>query len=86
MTAIAEVMVEMKLVTTSDDVLKLNLADSSGHFDQAIVFWMEHLRARSTQQRGRWMELSIPTLYELKQKCKKRAREQLEAAAAMQIE
>ena len=87
MTAIAEVMVEMKLVTAPDAVSKLNLADSAAFFDKAIVYWMEQLKPNSTQQQSRWMELSAITLYDLKQRRKKRCREEtIEIAVAIQSE
>ena len=76
MKAVSQVMVEMKLVEAVEDVLKLSPADSSTHFDRAIVQLMEQLRAGSTRERGRWLELSMPTLYALIRKARKRRREE----------
>jgi hypothetical protein len=73
--AMSQVMVEMKLVDKLEDVLKLSSIDSSTCFDRAIVQLMEQLRPGSTQGRERWMELSVPSLYALIHKARKRQRE-----------
>lgn len=73
--AISQVMVEMKVVDKVEDVLKLSPIDSSTHFDRAIVQLMEQVRPGSTESRGRWMELAVPTLYVLINKARKRPRE-----------
>jgi hypothetical protein len=78
--AISEVMLEMHLVPTLEAVSKLNFIDSLSYFDRAIVQFMEQLRERSTQERGRWMELSIPTLYELNRKARKRRLDEMQEA------
>ncbi|MGH2639759.1 MAG: hypothetical protein ACRDF4_10870 [Rhabdochlamydiaceae bacterium] len=77
--AISQVMVEMKLVEKLEDVLKLSSIDSSTYFDQAIVQLMEKVRAGSTQERGRWMEASVHTLYALIHKAHKRKRSEEQA-------
>ena len=68
-------MLEMKLVDRLEDVQKLSAADSSTRFDQAIVQLMEQVRVGSTRGIGRWMELSVPRLYTLIHKARKRQRE-----------
>lgn len=73
--AISQVMVEMKLVGKMEDLLKLSSNESSTYFDQAIVQLMEKVRAGSTEQRGRWMEMSVHTLYDLIPKSRKRKRD-----------
>jgi hypothetical protein len=65
MQAISQVMVDMQLVQTLEAVPALTTADSSALFDRAIVVLMDRVRARSTQERRRWMEMSVPTLYAL---------------------
>jgi NACalpha-BTF3-like transcription factor len=64
MKAVAQVMVEMKVVESVKDVITLSATDSSNAFDGAIVRLMEQVREGSTRGRGRWMEMSIPTLYD----------------------
>jgi hypothetical protein len=64
MKAIAAEMVEMKLVQSLEEVEKLSGVDSSAAFDRAILQLMEKVKAGSTRGRGRWMEMSIPTLYD----------------------
>lgn len=86
MQAIAQVMVDMQLVRTVKDVLVLSEADSSAFFDSAIVTWMNKLRAGTTQGRGRWMEMRIPTMYALMLKSRKRRREEGEADARREEE
>lgn len=76
MTAIAGVMVEMKLVEACEDVMRLDREQSSTLFDQAIVQLMERVKAGSTRERGRWMEMSVPTLYAHILKVRKRKREE----------
>jgi hypothetical protein len=83
MKAISQVIFDMKLVEAVEDVLKLAAADSSAFFDRAIVQLMEQVRSRSTQERGRWMEMSVPTLYALVLKTRKRRREDEEAEVAV---
>lgn len=63
MTAVAEVMVERKVAATVADVWRLTVEQSSAAFDSAIVQLMERVREGSTKGRGRWMEMSIGTLY-----------------------
>jgi hypothetical protein len=83
MKAISQVMFDMKLVAAVEDVLTLAAADSSAFFDRAIVQLMEQVRSGSTQERGRWMEMSVPTLYAHVQKARKRRREEEEAELAV---
>jgi len=84
MKAISQVMLEMKLVQTLEDVLKLSSVDSSTYFDRAIVQMMEQLRAGSTKERGRWMEVSVPTMYALIHQVRKRKREEQQVVLASQ--
>ena len=65
MQAISQVIVDMQLVQAVEAVLVLNAADSSTLFDQAIVALMDQLRAESTREKRRWMEMSVPTMYAL---------------------
>jgi hypothetical protein len=81
MKAIAQVMVDMKLVGAMEDVQTLAATDSSAFFDRAVVQLMEQVRSGSTQGRGRWMEMSVPTLYAHVHKARKRRREDDEAGA-----
>ena len=62
--AISQMMVDMQLVSTVRDVQTLTADVSMTLFDQAIVALMEKVKEGSTQQRTRWTESSIPTLYE----------------------
>jgi hypothetical protein len=64
MKAIAQVMVDMKLAESIEEVTKLSAEESSAAFDRAIVELMERVKKDSTRGRGRWMEMSIPTLYD----------------------
>ena len=63
MAAVAVMMVEMKAVEAVADVTRLSAEQSSAVFDAAIVQLMERVRVGSTRGRGRWMEMSIGTLY-----------------------
>jgi hypothetical protein len=63
MKVIAATMVEMKVVETAEAVTKLSPVESAAAFDAAIVQLMEKVRTGLTRGRGRWMEMSIGTLY-----------------------
>jgi hypothetical protein len=78
MKAISQVIFDMKLVAAVEDVQTLSAADSSAFFDRAIVQLMEQVRSRSTEERGRWMEMSVATLYAYVQRTRKRRREEVE--------
>jgi hypothetical protein len=78
MKAIAQVMVEMKLVESLENITKLSEIDSSDAFDRAIVELMEQVREGSTRARGRWMEMSVPTLYDHIRSKRKRKRQEEE--------
>jgi hypothetical protein len=77
-TAIVAVMVEMKLVEACEDVVRLSREQSSTLFDQAIVQLMEKVKTGSVRERGRWMEMSVPTLYAHILRARKRRREEEE--------
>ena len=79
MTAVADMMVEMKLVESRAAVTKLSAADSSAAFDKAIVALMERVKGGATGQRGRWTEMAIPTMYEHVCNMRKRKRQETEA-------
>jgi hypothetical protein len=79
MKAIAAEMVEMQLVHSLEEVEKLSAVDSSAAFDRTIVQLMEKVKAGSTRGRGRWMEMSIPTLYDHVRKVRERKRKRQEA-------
>jgi hypothetical protein len=81
MQAVSQVIVDMQLVRALEDVLTLNACDSSTFFDQAIVALMDKLRAESTRERRRWMEMSIPTLYALVLKDRSRRKRRREEGA-----
>jgi hypothetical protein len=66
--AIAQMMVETGVVQLIDGVQMLSADESSAAFDGAIVKLMEKVREGSTQGRGRWMEMSVSTLYDLLRK------------------
>lgn len=54
----------MKLAQSLEEVEKLSADDSSAAFDCAIVRLMKKVKAGSTRRQGRWMEMSILTLYD----------------------
>ena len=81
MKAMSHTMIDMKLVETKEVVLTLAAADSSALFDRAVVQLMEQVRPRSTQERGRWMEMSMPTWYAYVQRCRKRKRKREDGEA-----
>ena len=64
MRAVAQAMVELKVVDSVKDVVTLSAADSTAAFDRAIVKVMEQVKEGSTRGSGRWMEMSIATLYD----------------------
>ena len=78
MKAIAEEMVDMKLVQSIEEVEKLTAIDSAAAFDRAIVQLIEKVKAGATRGRGRWMEMSIPTLYDYLGHVRKRKRKRQE--------
>ena len=80
--AVAQMMVETGRVQSIDGVQMLTVDESSAAFDSAIVKLMEKLREGSIQGRGRWMEMSVSTLYDLLRKAereRKRKRRRNEA-------
>jgi hypothetical protein len=60
--AIVEEMVDRELVHSVEEVEKLTTIDSAAAFDRAIVQLIERVKAGATRGRGRWMEMSIPTM------------------------
>jgi hypothetical protein len=86
MDAISQVMFDMQLVPTTEDVQTLSAADSSSHFDRAIVVLMDQLRSRSSQERSRWMEISVPRLYDLVLKDRDRRKRRREQEAVVVVE
>ena len=83
MTAVAEMMVEMKAVEAAADVTRLSAEEWSSKFDAAIVQLMEKVKEGSTRTRSRWMEMSIGTLYNhLKPARLQRKRKREESQAA----
>ena len=60
---IVELIVQAGEVRSAADVKGMSAEQSSAAFDRAIVQLMEKVREGSTRQRGRWMEMSVPTLY-----------------------
>lgn len=75
MQAIAQVMVDERMVGSLQEVLTLSEADSTAYFDRAVVVWMEQLKEGVTRGNRRWMEMKIPTVYALMMKSRKRRRE-----------
>ena len=63
MTRIAEEMVAMEMANDAAEVTRWTAEESSVAFDGAIVQLMEKLKAGSTTRRGRWMEMSVATMY-----------------------
>ena len=53
---------------------KLSATASAEAFDHAIVPLMEQVRAGSTRGKRRWVEMSVPTLYSLVGRIRKRRR------------
>ena len=78
MKAIAEEMVDMKLVQSIEEVERLTAIDSAVAFDSAIVHLIEKVKAGATRGRGRWMEMSIPTLYDYLSSVRKKKRKRRE--------
>ena len=74
MSAVAEMMVQMGMVGTVQEVLTLGETDSAAFFDRAIVRLMEQLKMGVTRGRARWMEMKAPTVYALLLKSRKRRR------------
>ena len=70
----------MKVVQSVEVEEKLTAVDSSTTFDCALVHLMEKMKEGGTRERGRWMEMSISTLYgrkrqeEEKKKCRRAVR------------
>ena len=60
---IVELIVRAGEVRSAADVKGMSAEQSSAEFDRAIGQLMEKVREGSTRQRGRWMEMSVPTLY-----------------------
>ena len=89
MSRIAEEMVAMEMAHDAVDVTRWTAEESSVAFDGAIVQLMEKVKAGSTRKRGRWMEMSVATLYKhLKgeRDSKKRRREDARQSAAASSE
>jgi len=80
MREISKMMVGLKLVPSIKDVRGLNLETSLAHFDIAVIKWMEHIEENSTQERSRWTELKMSTLY--KKSCERKQRADPERTAA----
>jgi len=70
MKAVGQMMVETGTLQSLDAVLRMSAEESSAAFDAAIVQLMEKLKQGSTQGKGRWMEMSVSTLYDLLCKAK----------------
>ncbi|MGH8399103.1 MAG: hypothetical protein ACRETA_12800 [Gammaproteobacteria bacterium] len=83
MKAIAQEMVEMKVVQSLRDVEKLSAVDSSAAFDRALLQLIERVKPGSTRQPGRWMEMKVTTLYD-HMKGRKRKRQDEQQAEAGQ--
>ena len=83
MNAVTEQMVSMELVESAVAIGRLTEEEATPAFTQAVVALMEEMKPGATQRRGRWTEMSIPTLYDHLQtlkKQRKRRREESEAA------
>jgi hypothetical protein len=81
MMALTAQMVGMGLIATAAGVGRLSEDQATAAFSQAIVPLMEKLKPGATQQpRGRWVELSMSTLYKHVRK-RKRAEAQLQRHA-----
>ena len=53
----------MGLVDSAEGIGRWSEDEATAAFTRAIVALVEQLRPGSTQKRGRWTEMSIPTLY-----------------------
>jgi hypothetical protein len=76
MKLIAQVILEMNLVQSIEEVEKLSAADSSEAFDKAIVQLMEQAREGSTLGKRRWMEMVVPTMYAVVAPLRKKRRQE----------
>lgn len=66
MSAIAQELVEMKLVQSLREVEKLPAVESAAAFDVAFVQLIEKVKpGLTTRDLGRWVEMKIPTVYDL---------------------
>jgi hypothetical protein len=86
MGAISEQMISMQLVESREGIGRLSEEEATSIFTRAITALMEQLKPGATHRRGRWTEMSIPTLYGhvLKEKDRKRRREQEDQAVDSQ--
>jgi hypothetical protein len=90
MDAITAQLISMGVVESELGIGRLSQDEATTAFTQAIVAVMEQMKPRSTQKRGRWNELRLPTLYghvktqeekeRQKDEAEKRRREQAEAS------
>ena len=79
MALIAEVMVEMGIVPSVEEVEKLSPSESAEAFDRAVVRVMEMAKTGSTLGKRRWKEMVVATMYAVVGPLrKKRAEEQKE--------
>ena len=89
MGAIGQQLVSMELVDSTEGIGRLSEEEATSAFTAAIAALMEQLKPGATRRRGRWTEMSIPTLYQHvlnMQKERKRRREEAEAAAPDDLE
>jgi hypothetical protein len=64
MGAISEQLVSMELVGSAEGIGRLSDDEATSAFTRAIAALMEQLKPGATHKRGRWTEMSIPTLYQ----------------------
>jgi hypothetical protein len=76
MRLVAEVMVDMGIVQSMEDIQRMSAVDSAEAFDRAIVRVMELAKEGSTQGKRRWMEMVVPSLYNVVAPLRKKRKEQ----------
>jgi hypothetical protein len=79
MGAISEQLIRMELVGSAEGIARLSEDEATSAFTAAIAALMEQMKPGATRRRGRWTEMSIPTLYQHvldMRKERKRRREQ----------
>ena len=92
MGVLADTMVAMDMAAAAEDVTRWSADESSVAFDNAVVRLIEEVDEGATHGRGRWMEMTIGTVYKKlkhrlgdKRKEKKRKREEARPAARRRV-
>ena len=92
MGVLADTMVAMDMAAAAEDVTKWSADESSVAFDNAVVRLIEEVDEGATHGRGRWMEMTIGTVYKKlkhrlgdRRKERKRKREQARPSARRRV-